>query len=55
MHNTEYEQGRQDATNECAQRHITRIADVLDALHRHAGNIDQQHTAILDALRDGAR
>lgn len=50
---TAYRQGYTDAVDQCATRHLDHIADVLDAIHRHAGDIEQQRTAVLDALGHG--
>jgi hypothetical protein len=50
---SEYQRGRQDAIDECTQRHIVRIADVLDAIDRHAGDVAALRAAVLGALGHG--
>ncbi len=45
-----YEQGRQDEADECAQRHLVRVADILDAIDRHAGQPEQLRQQILAAM-----
>lgn len=49
-----YQQGRQDEADDCAQRHLVRVADILDAIDRHAGNTEQLRSHILTALRHDA-
>lgn len=49
-----YQRGRQDEADDCAQRHLVKIADVLDAIDRHAGDPDQLRQSILTALRCNA-
>lgn len=46
-----YARGRQDEADDCAQRHLVQIADILDAIDRHAGNPEQPRQHILTALR----
>lgn len=50
-----YERGRQDQADECAQQHLVKVADVLDAIDRHAGDVDQLRQGILAALRCDAK
>lgn len=50
-----YERGRQDAVDECSQRHMVRIADVLTAIDRHAGDTEKLRDALLDVLKEGSR
>lgn len=45
-----YLQGRQDEADECAQRHLVRVADILDAIERHAGNVEKLRSSILVAI-----
>lgn len=49
-----YARGRQDEADECAGRHLVQVADVLDAIERHAGDPEQLRQAILTALRCNA-
>lgn len=49
-----YQRGRQDQADECAQRHIARIGDVLDAIDRHAGDVEQLRHHVLAAMGHGA-
>ncbi len=49
-----YQQGRQDEADECARRHMIRVADILDAIERHAGNVEQLRSSILTAMRHDA-
>lgn len=46
-----YARGRQDEADDCAQRHLVVLADVLDAIDRHAGDREQLRRKILTALR----
>lgn len=48
-----YERGRQDAIDECSQKHLDRIADVLDAIDRHAGDVERLRAGVLGALGHG--
>lgn len=45
-----YDRGRQDQTDECVARHLDRIADVLDAIDRHAADVERLREAVLGAL-----
>jgi hypothetical protein len=45
-----YQRGREDQADECSQRHLVRIADVLDAIDQHAGNVEQLRSSILTAI-----
>lgn len=45
-----YARGRQDEADACARRHLVRIADVLDAIEQHAGNIEKLRSSILVAI-----
>ncbi len=45
-----YQRGRGDERDECSQRHLTRIADVLDAIDQHAGNPEQLRQHVLRAM-----
>lgn len=51
---SEYQRGRQDQLDECTQRHIVRIADVLDAIERHAGDQEKLRASVLEAMGHGA-
>jgi hypothetical protein len=46
-----YARGRQDEADECAQRHLVVIGDVLDAIERHVGDPERLRQHILTALR----
>lgn len=48
-----YERGKQDAADECSLRHLDRIADVLDAIERHSGDVEKLRAGILGALGYG--
>ncbi len=45
-----YQRGRQDQADECAHRHLTRVADVLDAIDQHAGDVEMLRRHILVAI-----
>lgn len=49
-----YLRGKQDQIDECSQQHLTRIADVLDAIDQHAGNVEQLRRHVLAAMGHGA-
>ncbi len=49
-----YQRGREDQRDECSQQHLTRIADVLDAIDQHAGNPEQLRRYVLRAMGHGA-
>lgn len=49
-----YQRGREDQIDECSQRHLTRIADVLDAIDQNAGDPDRLRTRVLAAIGHGA-
>lgn len=46
-----YRLGRQDEADECAQRHLMQLGDILDAVDQHAGDPEQLRRHILTALR----
>jgi hypothetical protein len=46
-----YLRGRQDEADECAQRHLVKLADVLDAIDQHADDRERLRASILTALR----
>jgi hypothetical protein len=52
-HTSDYLQGRQDAIDECSQRHLARIADVLAVIDQHAGDVEELRTGVLAAFGHG--
>jgi hypothetical protein len=50
-----YRLGRQDEADECAQKHLVKVADILDAIDEHVGDGEQLRASILTALRCDAR
>jgi hypothetical protein len=48
-----YDRGRADQVDDCAQHNLDRIADVLDVIDRHAGDVEKLRTGILEAMGHG--
>lgn len=47
----DYLRGRQDQADECAQRHLVKVADILAVIDLHSGDVEQLRQGILTALR----
>ncbi len=49
-----YERGKQDQIDECTRLHLVEVADVLDAIERHSGDVEQLRRHVLAAMGHGA-